>query len=56
MVGTLEQRRLRLVKERHIRELKERTAARVIREFKAKSTGIGTDVEERGTQCTDFLS
>ncbi len=55
MVETLGQRRQRLVKEWQIRELKERTAARV-KKLKARSTGIATDVEERGTQCTDLVT
>jgi hypothetical protein len=44
---------LRLVKENQTRELRQRTAARLA-ELRAVSTGIATDVEEKGTQCNDW--
>jgi hypothetical protein len=46
-------KKLRLVRETQTRELNQRTAAR-ISELRALSTGVATDIEERGTQCDDW--
>jgi hypothetical protein len=53
MVESRGEKKLRLVKERQVRELRQRTAAR-ISELRALSTGVATDIEERGTQCNDW--
>jgi hypothetical protein len=42
------EKKLRLVKETQARELRQRTAAR-ISELRVLSTGVATDIEERGT-------
>ncbi len=47
------EKKLRLVKEKQTRELKKRAVARLA-ELRALSTGIVTDVEEKGTQCNDW--
>ena len=53
MVLSRGEKKLRLVKETQTRELNQRTAAR-ISELRALSTGVATDIEERGTQCDDW--
>ena len=53
MKETWGENKLRLVKEEQTRELRQRTAARLA-ELRAVSTGIATDVEEKGTQCNDW--
>jgi hypothetical protein len=53
MVESRGEKKLRLVKERQVRELRQRTAAR-ISELRALSIGVATDIEERGTQCNDW--
>jgi hypothetical protein len=53
MKETWGEKKLRLVKENQTRELRERTVARLA-ELRALSTGIATDVEEKGTQCNDW--
>ena len=49
MVESRGEKKLRLVKERQVRELRQRTAAR-ISELRALSTGVATDIEE----CNDW--
>ncbi len=53
MKETWGEKKLRPVKEKQTRELKKRTVARLA-ELRALSTGIATDVEEKGTQCNDW--
>ena len=53
MKETWGEKKLRLVKEKQTRELKKRTAARLA-ELRAVSTGVATDIEEKGTQCNDW--
>jgi len=53
MKETWGEKKLRLVKENQTRELRERTVARLAK-LRALSTGIATDIEEKGTQCNDW--
>ena len=53
MVESRGEKKLRLVKERQVRELRQRTAAR-ISELGALSTGVATDIDHKGTQCTNW--
>ena len=53
MKETWGEKKLRLNKEKQTSKLKKRTVARLA-ELRALSTGIATDIEEKGTQCNDW--